>query len=475
MKCGVLHAVSRGAAKMGSSYTNIQVNCDDQNSVKKALAQISHLPAYVSKQKNGWVSAFPSETEDQSDETMRRICGQLSGALKTGVIGITVHDSDIFLYALAENGQVVDEYNSCPGYFDGNDDTPSGGNVQKLLPYCKTGTTEEALKKLLASGGKGLDASMPTGDVGAMLKRQLVKASPWWAKPVVWGAVSVYQMARKGKETTAPTMTAPMPLEMMDMVWKGDKMATAMAEILAIDHDRMISGFEYIDEDDAAVGRGSLALVGDRNKRKEYETSEEDAAASADYLKEMTAPLNERPSLSAFLQIWHALFEAPPAQDEFKRLCVSNGLKFKQTSMNMMGLAPSPIFWTLTMESDQFKFRKFQMSALPKAGTVQCCSSEIRQMPEDNASSFAQEFDFALLQSSQVWGAPVTEGTDSKGMRYAIWKAKFAYVFLFQSPADELSAQCSIEIWWEPWSEPSPPAIAGCVKDWLYERHPDLF
>ena len=245
---------------MGSSYTNVHVRSGDQNAVKKALTQINALPAYVSKPKNGWVSAFPSEVEDQSESSMKRVCTELSGALKTGVFGITVHDSDIFLYTLAENGQVVDTYNSWPGYFDGNSDTPDGGNVEKLMPYCIAGTTPEKLASILQSGGKGLDSTTSSTDLGA-IKRQLVKASPWWAKPVVWGAASVFQATQKGKSASAKSLIPSMPTEMLNMIWRGDNLASALAETMGISHDCMSSTYEHIKDDDAAVERRSLAHV----------------------------------------------------------------------------------------------------------------------------------------------------------------------------------------------------------------------
>ncbi len=460
---------------MGSSYANIHVRSDDQNAVKRALTQINALPAFVSKPKNGWVSAYPSDVESQAEDTMKQICSQLSGTVNAGVIGIIVHDSDVFLYTLAENGQVVDQYNSWPGYFDGTGDTPSGGKVEKLLPYCAAGTTSESLRKLLESGGKGLDSSFPVGDVGSMMKKQLVKASPWWAKPAVWGAVTVFQAAQKGKSAASPTLTPTMSPEMLDMIWKGDKMATAFAGLLAIDQDRISSGYDHIDEDDAPVDRRSLALVGDRSQKKEYVPTEEDLARAADSMKEMTCLLRERPAFPAFLAILNTVLEASPEQEEFKRVCVSKGLKFKQSKMDMMGLAESPVWWSFIMESDQFLLRKFQLTAVPKKGTVNCASCELSQIADADDPSFAKEYEYAFSQAAFVLGPPSLSGRDAQDLSYAAWKGPFAYLFLLQSPAGDLAARPSIDIWWEPWAESSQPQVTGCLKEWLEKRHPDLF
>src|SRR5262245_45629482 len=105
---------------MGSSYTNIQVRSKDQQAVIDAVQNADALPAYVSPvSSTGWVSVYPRSTEDQDDEDLKQIANQLSQNLNTGVFGLLVHDSDIFMYVLSENGTLKDQYDSDPGYFDG--------------------------------------------------------------------------------------------------------------------------------------------------------------------------------------------------------------------------------------------------------------------------------------------------------------------------------------------------------------------
>ncbi len=141
---------------MGTFFTNIHVKSDNKKAVQDALLTIEAVPAYVSKPDNGWISVFAYETESQDEESMKRICAGLSEHTKSGVIGTTNHDSDIFLYVLAENGVVVDEYNSCPGYFEGGDDPPSGGDAPRLVKYCVAGTDVSELENILRGGGLNL-------------------------------------------------------------------------------------------------------------------------------------------------------------------------------------------------------------------------------------------------------------------------------------------------------------------------------
>ncbi len=112
---------------MGSSFSNVHIRIKDQNAVKAAFNDLNLLPVFVSKAANGWVSTYPHITEGEDEEFLKRICSQLSAKLKSGVLGLIVHDSDILIYSLGDNGQVADHYNSWPGYFDGTREGPTGG------------------------------------------------------------------------------------------------------------------------------------------------------------------------------------------------------------------------------------------------------------------------------------------------------------------------------------------------------------
>jgi hypothetical protein len=64
-----------------------------------------------------------------------------------------VHDSDIACYWLFDNGQLVDAFNSDPGYFDGDADgppSPSGGQPDILSRYCRPGVRRDELAAILA-------------------------------------------------------------------------------------------------------------------------------------------------------------------------------------------------------------------------------------------------------------------------------------------------------------------------------------
>jgi hypothetical protein len=83
---------------------------------------------------------------------IRDLAGGLSEDLHVAAIAFMVHDSDIACYWLFDGGQLLDEYNSYPNYFDDDADgppSPSGGRTDVLLRYCRTGVQEDKLTAIL--------------------------------------------------------------------------------------------------------------------------------------------------------------------------------------------------------------------------------------------------------------------------------------------------------------------------------------
>ncbi len=267
--------------------------------------------------------------------------------------------------------------------------------------------------------------------------------------------------------------------EMTDAIWRGVRLADALAKLLGIDSDRMSSCYGHIQDGSAGLSRRSLVHVGDEAREEEYVPTAEQQAMASSMMQEMICPLSERPSYHHFLAIVKKVLDAPAAQEEFKKSCVENGLKFKPGSMNMMGLGASPVWWTFSFEADQMQTRKFGITALPRASMVQCANCELcKILPKDNDTdqqTFDSEYEFAAAGALQVLGQPTMQGRDAGNHKYVAWRGANAYLFIYQSPSSEMEPYKSIELWWEPWTEDAPPAFAGVLAQWLHGRHPDLF
>jgi hypothetical protein len=144
---------------MGLFCVNIHFRSTDDKALSAAVRNLGVSQFRVLPAKNGWTSLYEEEASHQDDGRVRELMDGLSGALKVAAIAFMVHDSDIACYWLYENGQLLDEYNSCPAYFDDDatgDEPPSGGRPEVLVRYCRNGVTEEQIAAAL--GGESVFA-----------------------------------------------------------------------------------------------------------------------------------------------------------------------------------------------------------------------------------------------------------------------------------------------------------------------------
>jgi hypothetical protein len=130
---------------MGASFTNYQIYGKNAAEVKLALASLDETQAYVSPEKNGWVTVYEKTSESQNEDIINKIAAALSRSLGAAVFAFLVHDSGIAVYWLYQGGNISDEFNSAPDYFDDlvseEIRTRTRGRSDLLLPLCIAGTT----------------------------------------------------------------------------------------------------------------------------------------------------------------------------------------------------------------------------------------------------------------------------------------------------------------------------------------------
>jgi hypothetical protein len=136
---------------MGSFITNLHVRGADRSAVIAALRSLDAVPAYVrDSPETAWTSIYP-EAAGQDEAVLPEMARALSKALQRPVVAFIVHDSDILLYWLCDDGEQLDRYNSAPGYFTDEDEAtpPEGGNPDALTVYCLPGASPDRLLRLL--------------------------------------------------------------------------------------------------------------------------------------------------------------------------------------------------------------------------------------------------------------------------------------------------------------------------------------
>ena len=144
---------------MGSFYTNITLRTDRHDDVVAAVEDLER-EAFVSRPDKGCVVVYDSKCEDQDIAELKKLAGALSEKLKCAALAVLVHDDDLLVYSLHDNGKFVDEYNSSPEYFDsGPGQPPEGGDATALcraFGVARTPGVEEVLHMPSGAGsGEG--------------------------------------------------------------------------------------------------------------------------------------------------------------------------------------------------------------------------------------------------------------------------------------------------------------------------------
>jgi hypothetical protein len=138
---------------MGLFCVNFHFKTTDDWALSEALARRGISRHRVVPAKSGWTSLYEEQASEQDDRRIRDIASGLSKDLHVPAIAFMVHDSDIACYWLFEDGQLLDEYNSDPGYFESDTDgppSPSGGQTDVLLRYCRPGVQQDELAAMLS-------------------------------------------------------------------------------------------------------------------------------------------------------------------------------------------------------------------------------------------------------------------------------------------------------------------------------------
>ncbi len=116
---------------MGNFYTNYTLRGASPQAVAAALA--GHA-AFVTPAQNDCAVVFDEESEEQNPEVIGDLATRLARELNCPVLAVLNHDDDILWYRLYLSGELADEYDSSPGYFDSSAEPsgPAGGDARKL-------------------------------------------------------------------------------------------------------------------------------------------------------------------------------------------------------------------------------------------------------------------------------------------------------------------------------------------------------
>jgi hypothetical protein len=138
---------------VGAFFTNYHVRKTDAAACAKALAALISSRALVTDSKNGWTTVYDERSDSQDVEVLRGVAKGLSAKLKTAVIAMMVHDSDVFVYLLYKNGELIDQFDSKPDYLGSVSETQKKewrSDFNKLLPYAKKKSSIQDFMRVVA-------------------------------------------------------------------------------------------------------------------------------------------------------------------------------------------------------------------------------------------------------------------------------------------------------------------------------------
>jgi hypothetical protein len=140
---------------MGAFIVNLHVRVEDRDGVVVAMRELANNCSWVTAPKDGWVSVYEEQASGQDGDWIRHMGAELSSRLNTSAAAFLVHDSDFLCYWVFDRGEIVDEFNSCPDYFDDDDGPGTGrtataqGQPEVLLRYCKPGSRIRDVEQVL--------------------------------------------------------------------------------------------------------------------------------------------------------------------------------------------------------------------------------------------------------------------------------------------------------------------------------------
>jgi hypothetical protein len=114
---------------MGATYSNITLRGPTQEQVVQALTEAGMTGA-VSPTDKGVTVVYDCRSEEDSD-VMDMVTRWLSKRFGCAAWGVYVYDSDVVVYTLCRGGEVLDRYDSSPGY-PNTVGPPAGGNAAVL-------------------------------------------------------------------------------------------------------------------------------------------------------------------------------------------------------------------------------------------------------------------------------------------------------------------------------------------------------
>ena len=137
---------------MGSSYSNLTLRGADRERTIAAL-RARGRDAFVGPEQDGAFVVF-DEASENDPEALEALAVELTRELGGVALAVTVHDEDVLYFSLVRDGSVLDQYDSCPGYFTGDEQPASGGDAAQLAETFGAPGSRDEVERILRAPPK---------------------------------------------------------------------------------------------------------------------------------------------------------------------------------------------------------------------------------------------------------------------------------------------------------------------------------
>lgn len=141
-----------GGIAIGNFYVNYTIHGSDRIAVCDLLRSASRN-AFVGPTLDSLTVFFDEASDGQDESVIMDVANRASVELNASVLAVLNHDDDILMYWLYDAGEMIDRYNSFPGYFNDGGRTPAGGNAKTLCGAFGTMDKVDHVDRILRSDG----------------------------------------------------------------------------------------------------------------------------------------------------------------------------------------------------------------------------------------------------------------------------------------------------------------------------------
>jgi hypothetical protein len=139
---------------MGNFYVNHTVRAPHDR-VAAALKAAGRT-AFVGPTTGGYTVVCDHDSDTQHEGAITALGRELSTALASPVVAFLNHDDDILCYWLFDRERLVEQYNSCPDYFDDDDESGAGPTAdgEELCRLFGRPAVRDQVREILADPGE---------------------------------------------------------------------------------------------------------------------------------------------------------------------------------------------------------------------------------------------------------------------------------------------------------------------------------